>query len=176
MTLLGLILDILLIVMLGVMIFFVMRLHNRLEVLRSGKNDLEGLLHNLINSTATAERSLMDMRGTAGDLAVTLQKQITKAGSAREELEFLLSSADKVADALVSQVSTARNMAADAPASTRSGPSFVSPMQSPAVTPQPVVTPTLAVPPRDAGAPAAEPKSARESAEQDLLRAIEKLR
>ena len=48
MTGFGLALDLLLIVLLGTMITFVLKLYRRLEVLRSGKQDLEGLLRELV--------------------------------------------------------------------------------------------------------------------------------
>lgn len=175
MTLLGLVLDILLIAMLGVMIFFVMRLHNRLEVLRRGKTDLEGLLQNLINSTSQAERSLQEMRGTAGDLSVTLQKQVAGAASAREELEFLLSSADKMADTLVNHISAARTIGGTAAEVRETKPQAPVAERAPAAATVERAAPTLSVPPRDEVAPAPA-ATTRESAERDLLRAIEKLR
>lgn len=175
MTIAGLILDILLITMLGVMIYYVMRLHNRLEVIRSGRNDLESLLRDLVVSTANAERSLMELRQHAGDLSQTLQKQVAGASRTREELEFLLGAADKAADTLMERIGTARGTTSAS--TTMSMPETPVSLSAAAVVERAAMRPRLEpelTATRDS-APAATPTS-REAAENDLLRAIEKLR
>ena len=187
MSIAGFTMDILLIVMLGVMIFYVTRLHKRLEVIRSGRGDLETLLRDLVNSTARAERGLIDLRSNAEVLAQTLQKQITGAGRAREELEYLLSSADRVADTLMDRIGNARTAvggtvppvsARDLP---REEPRAELKEKLAATSSAPVLEPIAPAPSSiAAAAPAPKPQvasaNAREAAESDLLRAIEKLR
>lgn len=169
MTLLGLILDLLLIGLLGTMIFFAVRLHKRLEVLRTGKQDLEVLLRDLVTNTSTAERNLRDLQSAAEELAPSLQKQVAGARAAREELEFLLGSADAAADKLLAQISAAKGEVRSDLTATRSEPAR----------PAPAAAPTLRALPQQSQAnntndtPA---EDARRTAEADLLRAIEKLR
>lgn len=176
MSIAGFVLDLLLIALLGVTVYYVMRLHKRLEVIRSGRHDLETLLRDLVNNTASAERSLMDLRENAGMLSSTLDKQITGASRAKEELQYLLTSADKVADTLMERIEKARTQTpAPRPSTDASRAEFREALVSkPAPEPRaPAAAPSLASVPPVTSAP---DTTAREAAENDLLRAIEKLR
>lgn len=160
MAIAGLILDILLIALLAATVFFVLRLHNRLEVMRGGKGDLEGLLRDLIATTTNAERSLSGLRASASDLSDTLGKQVKGAHNASEELSYLLASADNKAKQLLNLVESAK--APNAPAAAT------------AAAPVAAAAPTLTATP--AATPAAPAADKRVQAENDLLKAIEKLR
>lgn len=168
-------LDLVLIVLLGTMIFFAVRLHRRLEVLRSGKQDLEGLLRELVTGTATAERNLRQLQVAAEELAPSLQKHVSGARAAREELEFLLGSADAAAERLVAQIEAAK---ASAPVAGRTAePVSVSAPPLRAVPPIPPsnAMPTMTAPVAVQTASKTD-DAERRTAEADLLRAIEKLR
>lgn len=154
----NLILNVLLIAMLGAVIYFIMRLHNRLEIIRSGKNDLEALLETLVTSTANAEAGLKALRVRAEELTDTLGKQVAGAENAREELSYLLTSSERTANELLRAVEKARQASV--------------PTAAPA--PAPTAAPTLKVEPRvEAKEIKPEP---RRTAEDDLLKAIETLR
>lgn len=158
----ALLLDILLIALLAATVFFVLRLHNRLEVMRGGKGDLESLLRDLITTTQNAERSLNGLRISAGDLSDTLGKQVRGAENAREELEYLLASADNKAKQLMNAVESAKVPTAQPMA-----------QQAPAPVQQQAAAPAAPTPANTATPPAADK---RQQAESDLLKAIEKLR
>lgn len=165
----GMMLDIFLIALLGATIYFVLRLHNRLEIMRGGKGDLEGLLRDLITTTTNAERSLSGLRLNAQDLSETLGKQVKGAMNASEELSYLLASADNKAKQLLSVVESVKAPpAGQAPAR----------QPAPAVDDAPVLR--AAVEERPAAPSVATPAPAngdkRQQAESDLLKAIEKLR
>lgn len=171
MTIFGLILDLVMIGLLGTMIFFAVRLHRRLEVLRTGKQDLEILLRDLVTNTATAERNLRDLQVVAEELAPSLQKQVAGARAAREELEFLLGSADAAADKLLAQIGAAKGeIRSEHKISTSS-----TPVSLPSTAAEPA--PTLrAMPPISSTIKETQADDSRRTAEADLLRAIEKLR
>lgn len=162
MALLSLILDLLLIGLLGATVFFVLRLHNRLEVIRGANGDLESLLRALITSTTNAERSLATIRQSASDLNETLGKQVRGAINASEELQYLLASADSKAKQLLTVVETAR-VPAQPVASSASGAAAATP-------------PATEAAPASASAPVVEKTDKRQQAEHELLKAIEKLR
>lgn len=159
----NLFLNIVLIALLGVMIFFVMRLHKRLEIIRSGKNDLEGLLQTLVTSTANAEIGLKALRKHAEELTDTLGKQVTGADNAKEELSYLLTSSERTAGELLKAVEQAKQAAtAIQVAPIRAAAAAATAQTVAAVTPASVnETPKADV---------------RRTAEDDLLKAIEKLR
>ena len=160
----GLILDLLLIALLAATVFFVLRLHNKLEVIRGGKGDLEALLRELVDTTVNAERSLSGLRANAIDLSETLGKQTKGAENASEELSYLLASADNKAKQLLAAVENAKPGVATATAAA-SAPAAAAPASPLSATP--------------AATPAATPTNTndkRQQAEQDLLKAIEKLR
>jgi len=156
----ALLLDIVLIALLGCVIYFITRLHSRLEIVRSGKDDLENLLRDLVTTTGRAEQSLSALRLRAEDLTETLGKQVTGATNAREEMTYLLASADRTAAELVKLVEQAK-----------SSPLVASTARSAAT---PGATPAPAKP--AAANTDAEKPDPRKQAEQDLMKAIEKLR
>lgn len=168
MAIAGLILDILLIGLLAATVFFVLRLHNRLEVIRGANGDLESLLRNLITSTSNAERSLATMRQSASDLNETLGKQVRGAHNASEELQYLLASADSKAKQLLTVVESARVPAANSSAAPAMAEGTAA---ASAISTATGAAASVAANP--AGAPVVEK---RQQAEHDLLKAIEKLR
>ena len=131
------------------------------------------LLRDLVTNTSTAERNLRDLQSAAEELAPSLQKQVAGARAAREELEFLLGSADAAADKLLAQISAAKGEASN------SGRSELIASRTEPAKPASVAAPTLrAMPPQSLAnntndTPADDQ---RRTAEADLLRAIEKLR
>jgi hypothetical protein len=165
MEVLNLLLNMALIVLIGTMIFFVVRLHNRLEVIRSGKEDLETLLSGLVGATTRAELGLRDLRDRAEELTGTLGKYVTGAENARDELSQLLASADRNAAELFRAVEQARQVTANvAPPATARKAAPVAVEAKPATAP--VAAAELA----------AEKPDTRRQAEHDLLKAIENLR
>ncbi|MGE3769720.1 MAG: DUF6468 domain-containing protein [Bdellovibrionales bacterium] len=154
----ALLLDIVLIALLGLVIYFITRLHSRLEIVRSGKDDLENLLRDLVNTTGRAEQNLSSLRLRAEDLTETLGKQVTGATNAREEMSYLLASADRTAADLIKLVEQAKS-AAPIPAAS------VVKAAAATVSAKPAVANT-----------STEKADPRKQAEQDLMKAIEKLR
>lgn len=165
MAFVGMILDILLIGLLAATVYFVLRLHNRLEVIRGGKGDLEALLRELVATTTNAERSLSGLRISAQDLSETLGKQIKGANNASEELSYLLASADNKAKQLLNVVESVKMPAAAAAMAAHTAEP--TPTLRATADERPVVT---------SAAPATAATDKRQQAENDLLKAIEKLR
>jgi hypothetical protein len=159
MDILNVLLNVVLIGLLGGVIFFVTRLHNRLEVVRSGKQELEVLLQDLVTATNSAQQSLTGLRDRAEDLAATLGKQVRGAENAREELSFLLTSADRSAADLVKLIENAKQAVATAPLTS--------------ALPKAATAPAAA---NTEASPAEAKPDPRRQAEHDLMKAIEKLR
>jgi hypothetical protein len=94
------ILDLLLISMLGVMIFYAMRLSRSIKALRGDRKNLEKLVNELSRSVAAAEAAIAGMRNSAKDAGQKLQDRINEGRGLIAELELMTESADGIAGRL----------------------------------------------------------------------------
>jgi hypothetical protein len=156
------VLDIILILMVGVGLYQAMRLIKHLSGLRQGRVEMERFVHEFNATVIRAEAGIKGLRMAARESGDDLEKLVEKAVAVRDELHFIVESADQIAERLSQTASLAtRGAAADAKARSE--------------------TPKAAPAPEPKAAPAVRPVETREStppasrAEKELLSALQKL-
>jgi hypothetical protein len=115
-SLVGLILDGLLIALLLAALAYGMRLDRRLRAIRDGQSAFAGTVKALDEATRRAEIALAELKGTAAEAHDELHDRILKARELRTELEALTARGERAAHAL-SGVAPSRREAAPAPKS-----------------------------------------------------------
>lgn len=157
-----LILDSLIIVLLLATIFYAAMLSRRLSRFRDNKAELEKAALTFTEAAGRADAGIKGLKLTAGKAGATLQKEIDRAQSLRDELAFLVDAGEAVAARLEG--------AAQAAGKTAPRP----PMQ--AVRPVAGGGPVAAVAPVAATARAGRPETGPRQPDRDLLKAIENMR
>ena len=165
-------LDVILIGLLLTGIVYAMRLSKQLGELRASRADMEKFV---VDFSATVQRADAGVRGlkqAARDGGDDLEKLIEKAGMIRDELQFLVESADQIATRLSDRASaSARTLLPEPPAPQASQPRPAAPQapqQPKDSNPELVTALKAAITTKQESRPAT-------SAEKDLLRALEKL-
>jgi hypothetical protein len=102
---LELLLDGLMIVLLGAMIFYSIRLSMALKTFRESRNELAALLEDLSDNIVQAEQAIMGLRETANESGNELQEIINKGRALSEELQFINEAGDNLARRLENAVS-----------------------------------------------------------------------
>lgn len=97
---LGLGIDILLLVLLGVTMFFGLRLSRQFSEIRADQARLEVLVKQLNEASGRAENAVQAMKKTAIDTSEQLQGRIGKAQALSEELEIMIEAGDSLAERL----------------------------------------------------------------------------
>lgn len=93
-------LDIVLILMVGVGLYQAMRLIKHLSGLRQGRVEMERFVHEFNATVIRAEAGIKGLRMAARDSGDDLEKLVEKALMVRDELQFLVESADQIAERL----------------------------------------------------------------------------
>lgn len=101
-------LEVLAVVLLTVMIIYAVRLNRTLVGLQTDREELEQLVAHFNDSTARAEASVARLKSSAGDIAESLQSNVTKAQSLQDELAFMVDRANDLADRLEGAIRDAR--------------------------------------------------------------------
>ncbi|NTU76417.1 MAG: hypothetical protein HGA90_01135 [Alphaproteobacteria bacterium] len=161
----ALLLDLVLIGLLITGIVYALRLSRQLKNLRASRTEMERFV---LDFSATVHRAESGVRGlkqaarTSGD---DLEKLIEKAQSLRDELHFLVESADQIATRLSDTAATATRAFASEPE--KSAPLSAAAKPRIASVPTPESSKTAAASDKKGGASSA--------AERELMRALEKL-
>lgn len=171
---LGIALDIALMALLGVAIYYGVRLNRQIAVIRSGREHLESLIKEFGTATERAEKALHSLKGDARDTLDQARQSALKAGELCDDLEFLIKRGEKVADALETGIRAGRT----APKPTDQSPESAPP------TKRQSRRNALSAPPEDRiGAEAPEPardksaaKKARAKSKSELLKALQDMR
>ncbi|MBI3418667.1 MAG: hypothetical protein HY053_00830 [Proteobacteria bacterium] len=110
-------LDGVVIVLLGVGIFYAWRLERMLRGLDRNRAEMEKFVGVFSSAVARAERGIRELQDTAQDVGVDVDRHIAKAAGLRDELNYLIDAADKMATRLTdtSSAALARKPAAPAP-------------------------------------------------------------
>jgi hypothetical protein len=112
-------LEIVLIVLLGATLFQAIRLERALGVLKRDRASLESLVIGFNASTHQAESGIQRLRAAADGAGRTIESQIGKSVSLKDDLAFLTERGDRLADRLDRLVRAARPLvqerATDAP-------------------------------------------------------------
>jgi len=154
-------LDILLIVMVGIGLYQAMRLIKHLAGLRQGRVEMERFVHEFNATVIRAEAGIKGLRQAARDSGDDLEKLVEKALAVRDELQFIVESADQIAERLSHSASMmARSEKRPEAAAPTPAPEAAKPVAKPASEPRP--------------APSDAPSTASR-AEKELLQALQKL-
>lgn len=97
---LGYLLDGALMVLLGVAIWFGIRLNRQIKAIRDGRKELEGLINAFTGATDRAESALADLKQEVGVTLSQARQSARQAAELCDDLEFLIKRGDKVADGL----------------------------------------------------------------------------
>ncbi|MDD3029605.1 MAG: DUF6468 domain-containing protein [Alphaproteobacteria bacterium] len=110
---LGLLLDSALIVIVGVGVVQAVRLIRQLKDLKKGRSEMETFVRDFNNAVIRAEAGIKALRTAARESGDDLEKLVEKAGLVRDELTFIVESADGVADRLSSAAAQAMRKEAE---------------------------------------------------------------
>jgi len=105
-TWIGIVLDIVLITLVGVGVVQAMRLINQLKDLRSSRVEIERFVRDFNAAVMRAEAGIKGLRAAARETGDDLEKLIEKGTMVRDELNFIVESADSVAERLSIAAST----------------------------------------------------------------------
>ena len=157
----GLFLDVVLIAVVGVGIVHAVRLIRQLRDLRAGRAEMERFVREFNGAVMRAEAGIKALRAAARESGDDLEKLVEKSVMVRDELNFLVESADGVAERL--SVAASGVLHKGQPAT----PPKVAEERRPVTPPEPsVAKPVQAV------LPETMPSS---RAEKELLQALQKL-
>ncbi|MDE1901690.1 MAG: hypothetical protein KGI37_08615 [Alphaproteobacteria bacterium] len=96
----GIALDLVLIVLVGVGIVQAVRLINQLRDLRAGRAEMERFVRDFNSAVMRAEAGIKGLRAAARDTGDDLEKLVEKGTLIRDELTYIIESADSVAERL----------------------------------------------------------------------------
>lgn len=99
-TALGIILDGALMLMLGVAIYFGVRLNRQMAIIRSGREEFEKLINEFGTATKRAETALSELKTEVARGVETARTSSLKAAELCDDLEFLIKRGEKTADTL----------------------------------------------------------------------------
>ncbi len=98
--LLGLALDALIVVLLAMTIAYAAMLSRRLNRLRDSRQEMEEAVKGFVDAAAKADAAIKGLKRAAEDSGAPLQKQIDQAQGLRDELRFLVETAESLAERL----------------------------------------------------------------------------
>ena len=152
-------LQIVLMIMLAATMFHALRLQRALGVLRRDRAALEELVLGFNDSTRQAENGIERLRAAADGAGRQIARHVDQARSLKNDLEFLISRGEKVADHLEGSI---RSRPASDPGSPGPLPQTLVPIATASMTSK--------------AAPEEQDTRLRSQAERDLLRALRSVR
>ena len=105
----SIILNAVFIVVMAVGIVFVWRLQRTLNGLYKNRTDMEKFVADFSGSIVRAQKAIRDLQDTARDVGQDVEGQLTRAHGLRDELNFLVEAADKIASRLSDSASAAQH-------------------------------------------------------------------
>lgn len=93
-------LNLLLIPLLGAGLFYAWRLQKTLQGLGQNRKDMEHFLNDFSQSITRAEKAIKALKETARDTGLEIDEHVGRAYALRDELNFLVDAADKIATRL----------------------------------------------------------------------------
>lgn len=96
-TLLGLIMDVLLLACMGWTIYFALKLSKNLENFRKQRGDFEKVIHELSRNIDAAQRAVESLKISSREAGDTLQVRLEDAGAMIEELQLMIQSGESLA-------------------------------------------------------------------------------
>lgn len=107
----ALIIDITMLCLLAVTIFYAVRLSQGLDVFRRGKADMERLLRDLNIQTLRAQEAITTLEKAAGDAGDDLRQTVAKARGLSDELQLMSEAGNSLAERLESIATRNRTIA-----------------------------------------------------------------
>ncbi len=107
----SLLFDIIIILLLGLTIFYAARLSVSLKTFRNSRSEFEKLLTELSNNIIRAEDAIKSMKETAGSSGEELQHLINKSKGLSQELQLMTEIGNSLAERLEKTSQTARKKA-----------------------------------------------------------------
>jgi len=163
----GIVLDVFLIALVGVGIAQAMRLITQLKDLRASRAEMQLFVRDFNAAVMRAEAGIKGLRSAARETGDDLERLIDKGTMIRDELNFIVESADSVAERLSVAASAVMHTGAQNARASEAKPEEVRksavPPQAPAAVPES----------RPVGKSDAPPNS---RAEKELLQALQKLK
>jgi len=105
----GLFLDLVLIGVVGTGVVQAVRLIRQLQDLRASRAEMERFVHEFNSAVTRAEAGIKGLRSVARESGDDLEKLIEKASLVRDELSFIIDSAEGVSERLARKTSTVMN-------------------------------------------------------------------
>ena len=167
---LGLVLDVVVAVLLAATIVYAALLNKRLQGLRANKAEFEAMVTEFNEATRRTEGAIQALRMAADQTGKALSAQVERAQALRDELGFLTSRADALADRAAGR--------AEAPPPKPAAPAAAAPRPA-AAAPRPAAAAPAPSAPAQAAAstmPDEPEEGGRSKAERDLLKALRELR
>lgn len=159
------VLDLVLIGLVGAGLVQAARLIKHLSILKQSRVEMERFVQDFNSTVIRAEAGIKGLRTAARESGDDLEKLVEKAFMVRDELQFIVESADQIADRLSGAATTAIHPEAKAP---EAKPAAKTEAKAAAQTPANTSSTTAQTPPK----PEAVPSS---RAEKELLQALKKL-
>lgn len=100
MSIIPFILDGLVLLFLGITVFFASRLSVQLKVFRQTRTDLKGLIGDLSGQITQAEMAITGLREAARESGRDLQEMISQASALKDEMEMIYDSSNRLVDRL----------------------------------------------------------------------------
>jgi len=97
---LSLLIDGVLILVLGVVALYAMRLHRSLAALRNAKDEMANLLATYSKATEKAEIAIARLKGAASDESRAVRDVVERGEGIKADLEFMIQRAGQIADRL----------------------------------------------------------------------------
>lgn len=99
-------------VLLGVMIFYAVKLNRRITGLRNQEAELQGMIAQFNAAVTQADASADKLKSVGGDAERTLRGTIERAQALRDDLMFMIERGSLIADGVESAISATGNGAA----------------------------------------------------------------
>ncbi|MDE2029316.1 MAG: hypothetical protein KGI97_02010 [Alphaproteobacteria bacterium] len=167
----GIILDALLILVVGTGVVQAMRLIRQLRDLRAGRAEMERFVKQFNGAVTRAEAGIKNLRAAARDSGDDLEKLLDRAAMVRDELTFIVESADSVAERL--SVTASGVLHSDRASAAKSAPAEAKKAANKDAAPPEQAERAPQKPAAAAKDPAPQPSS---RAEKELMQALQKLK
>lgn len=117
----GMILESVVAILLLVTVGYCYVLDRRLQALRSGREELLGVVQNLDAAIGRAQTTILDLKANAGDTARVLEGRIDKAQGLADELSLMVQSGNSIAERLADRPGASRGAGVRTPNTSSSG-------------------------------------------------------
>ncbi len=112
--LLKLLLEVSVAIMLGITIYYCIKLNKRIQILQDSKSELAQLIMKFDESTQQATQSIVEIQKASKKINDNIQEKLNKANFIADDLAFMIERGNKMADQMEGQIAGSRKVAAPA--------------------------------------------------------------